>query len=192
VVALPQYEEPTASAKKNPRTAAQSEIHSLGGDEFLILAHDSGRGRGGDEAQSLYRQIDVFSINSTTTNITGSYDKKTSSFAPDGVLDDSITPATYCQFLDFNVDNQLSRFGLLNSGNDTSATGLLNPKWESLALLPVIGDFGEEDGEFWVLAASDNDFITQDGFYDFGKDSYADASGLDLDSQALVFRVTLG
>jgi len=59
--------------------------------------------------------------------------------------------------------------------------------------LPVIGDDGtEEDGEFWVLAASDNDFITQNGFYNFGKDSYKDASGLDLDSQALVFRVTLG
>jgi hypothetical protein len=42
-----------------------------------------------------------------------------------------------------------------------------------------------------LISFSDNDFITQDGFIDFGKQPYKDASGFDLDTQVLVFRVTL-
>ena len=38
---------------------------------------------------------------------------------------------------------------------------------------------------------SDNDFITQNGYYDFGKDKYSDASGFNLDSQILAFKVSL-
>lgn len=56
--------------------------------------------------------------------------------------------------------------------------------------MPVDGKDGE-DGEWFVLAVSDNDFITQDGFLKGGEIKYKDASGLDLDSQALVFNVRL-
>ena len=36
---------------------------------------------------------------------------------------------------------------------------------------------------------SDNDFVTQNGFIDFGQTTYKDESGLDFTIQALVFLV---
>ena len=45
--------------------------------------------------------------------------------------------------------------------------------------------------EWYVFSMSDNDFITQDGFMEFGKFTYSDASGFNLDNQALVFKITL-
>lgn len=80
------------------------------------------------------------------------------------MLKDEITPVTYCSWLDFNVNSQLGKFGLHNGGEQDE--GLLNEKWEGLALVPVSDD--EEDGggggkEYFLFASSDNDFITQDG-----------------------------
>lgn len=48
-----------------------------------------------------------------------------------------------------------------------------------------------DDGEFFIFSLSDNDFITQNGFLNGGKFRYADSSGYNLDSQALVFRVSI-
>lgn len=42
-----------------------------------------------------------------------------------------------------------------------------------------------------MISLSDNDFITQDGYLNFGQYQYADNSGFNLDNQALVFRVSL-
>ena len=36
---------------------------------------------------------------------------------------------------------------------------------------------------------SDNDFVTQNGFFNFGETTYKDASGLDYTLQSLVFLV---
>ena len=49
----------------------------------------------------------------------------------------------------------------------------------------------EEDGEYYLFTFSNNDFITQNGFINFGKNQYQDASGYNLDNQALVFKITL-
>ncbi|KAI5791922.1 3-phytase [Geopyxis carbonaria] len=186
VVPLPLYNDPTKSPKKNPRTAAQSEIHALGGGRFLVLARDSGFGRGQDNTESVYRHVDVFSL-AGATDISGRFDGATDAFAPDGVLDAAVTPATYCSFLDINVNTQLARFGLLNGGDDNDAPGLLNEKWEGLDLVPVAG----KDDEYYLFVSSDNDFITQDGYYNGGKDTYSDGSGFSLLNQALVFRVKI-
>jgi hypothetical protein len=238
VVPLPFYVDPTAKASKNPKVAAQSEIHYIQGDQFFILSRDSNAGHGQASSLSIYRHIDVFDI-STATNIKGNaFDCATcGQFKPPskiqivfidraslaiassaGVLNASIIPATYCSFLDFNVNSQLGRFGLHNGGNQDQA--LLNEKWESIGLVPVLGDDGkggkdkrdnggnggnnggdgddddddddDDDGEEWyVFSLSDNDFITQDGHLDGGKFAYSDASGFNLDNQALVFKVTL-
>lgn len=75
-----------------------------------------------------------------------------------GVLNADITPATVCPFLDFNINAQLNRFGLHNGGPQDG--GLLNEKWEGIALVPVKG--GDAD-EYFLFASSDNDFITQNG-----------------------------
>lgn len=185
-VELPVYVDPTES--KNPRTAGQSEILSLGDGRFLILARDSGFGRGLKNTNSVYRHVDLFSTG-RATNIRGSFDSATASFAPGGKLDPSVTPAEYCSFIDFNIAAQLARFGLVNGGPDNGVPGLLNEKWEGLSLVPVAG--GSEN-EHYLFASSDNDFITQNGHYNFGRGTYRDASGFDLESQTLVFKVSIG
>lgn len=47
------------------------------------------------------------------------------------------------------------------------------------------------NGEYYVFSLSDNDFITQDGFMNGGRLPYADSSGYNLDSQALVFKIQI-
>ncbi|RPA95400.1 hypothetical protein L873DRAFT_1792290 [Choiromyces venosus 120613-1] len=189
VVPLPQFNDPTK--KTNPRTAAQSEILSLGSDQFLILSRDSGFGHGSDVSLSNYRQIDIFDISDATSINGRTYDSRNASITTkpnSGVLKRDIKPALYCPFLDINDAAQLAKFGLHNGGAQDAA--LLNEKWESLAIVPVDGKIGDDDWWF-VITVSDNDFITQDGTYNFGKNTYKDASGFDLDSQALVFKIKL-
>lgn len=106
----------------------------------------------------------------------------------DGILNSSITPATYCSFLDFNVNSQLNRFGMHNGGDQDAQ--LLNEKWESISMVPADGFLGL-DNEWFVFSLSDNDFITQDGHLNGGMFNYSDATGFNLDNQALVFKVKL-
>lgn len=77
-----------------------------------------------------------------------------------GVLKSEITPATYCPFININNNDELAKFGLHNGGDQDS--GLLNEKWEGLAIVPVDGKDGDDDW-WYVIAVSDNDFITQNG-----------------------------
>jgi len=153
------------------------------------LARDSGAGHGQATSLSVYRHADVFDI-TNATNIKGNVnDCANCSIASlDGVLNEGIVPATFCSFLDYNVNSQLNRFGVNNGGIQNQ--DLLNEKWESLALAPVDGELGA-DGEWFLFSLSDNDFITQDGFLEGGKFTYSDASGFTLDNQALVFKVSL-
>ena len=191
VVTLPLYTDPT---QKNPskatKVAAQSEIHYLSPTTFLVLARDSGAGHGQDSSLSVYRHADIFSIAPPATDIKSHANDKTngSIASSTGVLEPGVTAATYCPFLDFNVNSQLNRFGVHNGG--AQDPGLLNEKWESLALVPVDGKEGK-DGEWFLISLSDNDFVTQNGFLDGGTFSYKDESGYNLDNQALVFRVKL-
>jgi hypothetical protein len=81
-------------------------------------------------------QIDIIDI-SDATNIVGTkYDNGSNPIAPSGVLLDSIVPAAYYPWLNFNLNSQLSRFSLINGG-PVDGPGLLNEKWESIALLPT-------------------------------------------------------
>ena len=191
VVSLPLF----TNSKGHTEIAAQNEIHALSATQFLVLARDSnkGYGNGKSNTESLYRHIDIFDI-SSATDINGAYDAAGASVASGnaGVLAEGVTPATYCSFLDFNVNSQLGRFGLHNGGKEDS--GLLNEKWESLALAPVhpeACDASFTSGELFLFSFSDNDFTTQDGYMDHGKFKYKDPSGYNIANQALVFRVTL-
>lgn len=174
------------------RTARQSEIHYISDTQFMVLARDGGLGRGAGptNTQSVYRHIDIFDI-SKATDISGVSDCQTCSIAPGGVLLPNTTAATYCSFLDYNLNSQLNRFGVHNGGAEDE--GLLNEKWESIAVLPVNRNlFGQAvNDEYYVLSFSDNDFITQDGHLNFGRFNYSDASGYNLDNQALMFKVKL-
>ncbi|KAF7194059.1 putative secreted protein [Pseudocercospora fuligena] len=134
--------------------------------------------------------VDVFDI-SAATNVAGKSDCQTCSVAPGGVLNPNTTAATYCKWLDFNNNAQLNRFGVHNGGAEDA--GLLNEKWESIALVPVNkGANGKAvNDEYYLLSLSDNDFITQDGHLKMGQFNYADSSGYNLDNQALLFKVQL-
>ncbi|QIW95688.1 hypothetical protein AMS68_001206 [Peltaster fructicola] len=195
---LAEYIVPQSHVVPNDTTtkiARESEIHYVSPTQFLILARDSNAGRGqGNSTTSIYRHIDVFDI-SKATNIKGaSADSTNGSVASStGVLNKgtsniTVTPAQYCSWLDFNLNSQLNRFGVRNGG--AQSNGLLNEKWESIGILPVNPD-DDEVNEYFIISMSDNDFITQHGYVNFGKMPYADSSGYSLDNQALVFRVTL-
>lgn len=190
VVTLPLYTDPTAKKSKAVKVAAQSEIHSLGNDQFLILSRDSNAGHGASSSLSVYRHADIFDISpsSGATDIKSPTNDAASGAIASvtGVLNTNVKAAEYCPFLDFNVNSQLNRFGVHNGGAQDA--GLLNEKWESLAMAPVDGKKGK-DGEWFLFSLSDNDFITQDGHLNGGKFTYKDASGYNVDNQALVFQV---
>jgi hypothetical protein len=196
VVTLPLFTEPDGDIK----VAAQSEILALPNSQFFVLARDSDAGRGQEDTQSLYRHVDVFDISQATNIKSALYDDAPNATIADrnGTLKPGITPAQYCPFLDFNINSELAKFGLRNGGAQDE--GLLNEKWEALGLVPVepeqkaakkAGKKGEET-EYFLLALSDNDFVTQNGFVNFGEMTYKDESGFNIDTQALVFRVRVG
>jgi hypothetical protein len=62
-------------------------------------------------------------------------------------LTPGIEPAAYYPFIDFNDNAQLSRFGLINGG-PLDGPGLLNEKWESIALLPTF----RKKNEYFLLS----------------------------------------
>jgi hypothetical protein len=148
------------------RVASQSEMIYVSKEQFLVLARDSGAGHGQDKSESIYRNADVIDI-SRATNIVGKYDSFNGSIASrDGVLKSEITPAEYCPWLSYNVNQELNKFGVRNGGAQDQ--NLLNEKWESFAFLEVDDDEGKskknDDGkDFYLISFSDNDFITQNG-----------------------------
>jgi hypothetical protein len=138
------------------KPAGQSEMHYISPTQFLILSRDSNAGHGQEDSESIYRNADVFDI-SKATNIKGKknddFDGKVAS--KKGKLDDDVKPAEYCEWLSYNDNDQLGRFGLHNGGAQDAK--LLNEKWESFALAPIGGD------EYFLISVSDNDFVTQNG-----------------------------
>lgn len=162
VVTLPLWTDLTESKKsKQTKVAGQSEIHTLGQNQYFILNRDSGSGHGQSSSLSVFRHIDIFDLSSATNIKSSTYDATTGSIASStGVLKPGIIPASRCSFLDFNLNSELGKFSLHNGGAQDA--NLLNEKWESLALVPVDGLNGT-DGKWFVFSMSDNDFITQNG-----------------------------
>ena len=195
VVQLPLYQDQTTT-KTRLLIAAQSEMLALNDHQFLVLARDSSVGEtygpgsplvgaGTPTPGSVYRSIDLIDI-SGATNIAGTaYDSSAGSIAPLGVLNSSITPVTYKQFLNINDNTQLNRFGLHN-GLPADSNDLYE-KWESMAVVPV-GD-PRAPNDYFLFVGSDNDFITQNGF--MAGQPYVDSSGFNVDTLVLVYRVTL-
>jgi len=185
VVQLPLYQDQTTT-KPQLLIAAQSELFCLNDHQFLVLARDSSVGQTFPATPgSVYRSIDLIDISQATNIANTKYDLAGASVAPLGVLDSSITPVEYKSFLNLNDNTQLNRFNLHNGApadkND------LYEKWESIAIAPAM-DY-KNPNDYFLFVASDNDFITQDGHM-VGK-PYADASGANVDSMVLVYRVTL-
>ena len=179
VVQLPLYSDGARSG-----VAAQSEMLALNDHQFLLLCRDSGAGFTAKRDASAYRMVSVVTIDGAT-DIMGRYDGVGGSVAPGGNLLPQITPAALTPFLDINDNAQLARFGLHNGAPNDSSN--LYEKWESMALAPIRDPRAPDD--YFLFVGSDNDFITQDGMM-AGK-PYQDASGANVDSVVLVYRVQL-
>ncbi|CAE6427449.1 unnamed protein product [Rhizoctonia solani] len=177
VVPLPQ--------SKKGKTYAQSEIHALTSTQFLILSRDGhGHGDDGNDAKSDYKQADLFDI-SNATDIHGSKFDGTTPVAPKGKLEKTVVPATYVPFVNYLNSTQLARFGLHN--DEPTDRTLIDAKWESFALAPALDATSPDD--YFLITMADNDFITLNGTA-LGK-PYSASYGQDVDTQILVWRVTL-
>ena len=180
VVALPLW----SDGKTAALVAAQSEMLALNNHQLLLLCRDSGGGFTGKRDASAFRKVMMIEL-AGASDIRGRYDKAGEAIAPKGVLRAEITPAGLSTVLDINDDAQLARFGLHNGApNDRND---LYEKWEGMALAPA-HDPKAPDDQF-LFIGSDNDFITQDGVM-AGK-PYKDASGANVDSLVLVYRLAL-
>jgi len=163
-------------------TLGCSEIHFVSNNVFLALSRD-GDGRGGGSTTSNYKNAGLFSI-ASATNIYGTkFDQRQNPIAVQGILDSTITPAKYVDFVNYLDSTQLSKFGLHNGPPDDES--LIAGKWESLALAPVCDPAFPDD--YFLITAADNDFLTTNGV-SVGQPYNA---GLDEDNQVLVWRVTL-
>ena len=180
VVPLPLFE----SADGERRVAAQSELLALDETFFLLLCRDSGNGYGTDGATSRYRSIDLLDT-SRATNIAGSRYDGTVPVAPNGKLVDGVVPATITRYIDINETAELQKFGLHNG--EPNDRNNLSEKWEGMALAPALDPANPND--YFLFVTNDNDFITQNG-YQAGT-PYKDASGLEVDTMILVYRITL-
>ncbi len=180
VVPLPLFE----SADGERRVAAQSELLALDETFFLLLCRDSGNGYGTDGATSRYRSINLLDT-SRATNIAGSRYDGTVPVAPNGKLVDGVVPATITRYIDINETAELQKFGLHNG--EPNDRNNLSEKWEGMALAPALDPANPND--YFLFVTNDNDFITQNG-YQAGT-PYKDASGLEVDTMILVYRITL-
>lgn len=179
-VALPLY----SDGKTEGLVAAQSEMLALDSHRFLLLCRDSGGGFTGKRDASSFRAILVIDTNGAS-DILGKYDGTGDAMAPKGVLRAGIVTVASRPLLDMNDNAQLARFGLHNGApNDTND---LYEKWESMALAPAHDAKAPDD--YFLFVGSDNDFITQDGM--MAGQPYADASGANVDTLMLVYRVSL-
>lgn len=177
VVQLPTY------VQGSTRVAAQSEMLALNNSQFLVLARDSGNGRGFATPTSLYRQILIYDI-SAATNIAGTaFDTAGTPIAPGGTLAAGITPATRVELVNLNDAAQLAKFGLTNGPTDSANN--LSEKWEGLSLVPALDAAAPNDA--YLFVGNDNDFLTTDGF----QVGAAYNAGVDNDSMILVYRLTL-
>jgi hypothetical protein len=180
VVVLPAFM--TADGKR--RIAAQSELLALDETHFLLLCRDSDNGFGQKGATSRYRRIELIDT-SGATNIAGTRYDGPEPVAPKGRLVAGIVPAMRETFIDLNDNAELAKFGLHNGPPQDRND--LGEKWEAMGLVPALDP--DHPRDFFLFVANDNDFMTQHGFH--AGAPYQDASGVDLDTMLLVFRVTL-
>jgi len=173
---------PTFTQGANTLVAAQSEILAVNSTQILVLARDSGNGRGLNPT-SVYRKVLVYDLKGATNLLGTAYDSATTPIAPGGVLATGITPASRSEFIDLNTSSDLARFGLKNGPTDDANN--LSEKWEALALVPALDSNARDD--YFLFIGNDNDFQTTSGFHDGA--SYN--AGVDNDSMVLVYRLTL-
>lgn len=143
------------------RTAAQSEIVSLGNGKLLVLSRD-GNGLGSDNpSQAMFKSILLLDLKGAS-NVLGQpeFDAPNGQVSPGGVLSPTITPLDWDQALNMLNSEQLARFGInLNFGAPDAST--LSEKWEGLGLVSALDPNAPDD--YFLFVGNDNDFLTQTG-----------------------------
>jgi hypothetical protein len=197
-----EYVVPLPQNKKSGKTFAQSELHVVDSNTFLVLARD-GNGYGDTNSKSAYKQADLISTKGATNIANTKYDQPQNPITPDkgATLNADITPVVYQSFVNLIEDAQLAKFGLQNGGKIDRT--LIASKLESLAVANLMDANTEKPtGDQLLFVVSDNDFITAnghqaaqvaDGSYQVQpySDSYAVTNGADGDTQVFIYRVTL-
>lgn len=173
---------PTFTQGSRTLVAAQSEMLALNGTQFLVLARDSGNGRGLNPT-STYRRVLIYDVKDATNLVGTDFESATRPVAPNGVLDSTIKPAARTEFINLNVASDLARFGLKNGPTDD--TNNLSEKWEALDLVPALDPMAPDD--YFLFIGNDNDFQTTNGFHD----GAPYAASVDNDNMVLVYRVTI-
>jgi len=176
------------------RTAAQSEILALNGNQFLLLTRDGNGVDNGDTRPIVFKSIYLVDTTGATDIAGTTYETTTTAVAPSGVLVPAVTPVVSAQFVNMLNTDQLTKFGL-NLDADLVTAGrqdnimTLSEKWEALALAPVLEESAPQD--FFLFVGNDNDFQTQTGT--MGGDTEYDTynAGVENDSMLLVYRLTL-
>ncbi len=176
------FQLPTFQQGASTRVAAQSEILALNNTQFLVIARDSGNGRG-LAPTSVYRTVMIYDITNATNIAHTAYDTASTPVAPGGVLAAGLVAATRAELININDAAQLAKFGLHNGPTDDMNN--LSEKWEGLALRPALDPAAPNDA--YLFIGNDNDFITTDGL----QVGSAYNAGVDNDSMVLVYRVTL-
>ncbi|MES3008407.1 MAG: esterase-like activity of phytase family protein [Pseudomonadota bacterium] len=138
------------------RTAAQSELLALNDTQFLVLSRD-GNGLGQALLNPVYKSVLLIDT-AGATNIAGTpFETTTTSVAPGGVLNSTITPVSQVEVINILNTTQLGKFGI--NINNTAPTRLtLTEKLEGMALLPALDESAPQD--FFLLVANDNDFLS--------------------------------
>lgn len=192
----------TAGAAAN-RTAAQSEILALNGNQFLVLSRDgNGLGNdptavvGNDGRPPVFKSIMLIDT-AGATNIAGTSRQTTAgglvTTAP-GVLDTTITPVQQVQLVNLINSNELTRFGMnLATGAGTNLT-TLSEKWEAMGILPTLEEDKPQD--VFLFVGNDNDFLTTNGQINGGLTDGTTTqttynSGFVNDNMFMVYRLTL-
>ncbi len=197
VLQLPTFTQGGAGGAVN-RTAAQSEILALNDRQFLVLSRDGNGWGTGTSDPFVFKNILLVDIGAAT-NIAGTaFENSTTSIAPNGVLNASITPVQKTTFVNILNTNQLGKFGL-NLANNTAASGArnvntLSEKWEAMGLVPVLDNRAPQD--YFLFVTNDNDFLsrstTMTGNAAPNTYNAADAGNdVNNDNLILVYRLTL-
>jgi hypothetical protein len=175
------------------RTAAQSEMLALNGNQFLVLARDGiGRGAGTSATNSAVYKSVLLIDTTGATNLAGtSYETGTTPIATNGTLAAGIVPVQQVELVNMLNPVQLSRFGM-NLNTTPSTPTSLSEKQEAMGLAPVLDEAAPQD--FFLLIGNDNDFQSGNGFIN-GQPYNAALSGAggtgNNDSVVLVYRLSL-
>jgi hypothetical protein len=96
-----------------------------------------------------------------------------------------VVAATLTRYIDINNNAELRKFGLHNG--EPNDRDNLSEKWEGMKVAPALDPANPND--YFLFITNDNDFITANG-YQAGA-AYRDASGAEVDTMLLAYRITL-